>query len=100
MPRAASFDLSCNELVPARLDAGEVANRDALHFRNGLADLRQDALLLILRQSGPRLRAQDAGQTRDDQIRPTVALALQHDFRNRDAEMAAKLRQRATLGHE
>jgi hypothetical protein len=38
--------------------------------------------------------------SRDDRSRPPVALARQYDFRNRHAEMAAKLRQRQALGHE
>ena len=52
MPGAASRDLLSHELRPARLDAGEVADRDALHLRDGLTDLRQHALLLVLRQIG------------------------------------------------
>jgi len=43
----------------------------------------EDTLLLILGQSRPGLCAQDSGQTRDDQIGPLVALAFNHDFRNR-----------------
>src|SRR6266851_9139781 len=71
-----------------------------LYFRDGLADLSEDALFLILRQRRPRFRAEDAGQARDDQIWPLVAFAFNHDFRNRDAEPSAKLRQRNALGHE
>ena len=55
VPCAASRDLLRHELRPVRLDAGEVADRDALHLRDGLTDLRQHALLLVLRQTGPRL---------------------------------------------
>src|SRR5882672_4327592 len=75
-------------------------HRRPLYFRDGLADLSEDALFLILRQRRPRLSAEDAGQTCDDQIRPLVALAFNHDFRNRNAEPSAKQRQRNTLGHE
>ena len=47
MPGATSRDLLNHELRPVRLDAGEVADRDALHLRDGLTDLRQYALLLV-----------------------------------------------------
>ena len=100
MPCPASRDLPGHELRPLRLDPSEIADRDALHLRDGLADLSQHALLLVLRQSRPRLRAQHAGQPRDDQIRPLVALAFEHDFRNRDIEPPAQLRQRGALRHE
>ena len=90
MPGAAARDLPGHELSASRLDAGEIADRDALHLRDGLADLRQHALLLVLRQDRPRLTAHHAGQARDDEIRPLVAFAFEHDFRNRDAEPAAQ----------
>ena len=69
--------------------ADEIAERDALHFGDGLADLaRARAPCLVLRQAGPRLRAQNAVQPRDDQIRPSVALAFAHDFRHRRCRRA------------
>ena len=51
-----------HEAVPARLDAGERADGRALHFRNGLADFSEHALLVLFRQRRPRLRAEDARQ--------------------------------------
>src|SRR5882762_3292185 len=66
MPGATSLDLSMQEAVPARLDAGQLSNRNTLHLGNGLANLSKHALFLILRQSGPRLRAQGAVQPRDN----------------------------------
>jgi len=89
--------LPCDETVPARLDARKLADRDPLHFGDGRTDLGQHVLFLIFRQRRPCFRAEDASQLRDDEIGPSVALAFEHDFRNRDSEPAAKQRQRASL---
>src|SRR6202040_2353668 len=97
MPGATSLDLLEQELLPARLNPGQRSHRRALHLRDGLADLAENALFLILRQVRPRLRAQDAVHTRDDEIGPSVALAFEHDFRDRHANTPAKLRQRNQL---
>ena len=48
----------------------------------------------------PGLRADDARQPRDDEIGPLVALAFEHDFRNRHGKPTAKLRQRGPLRDE
>src|SRR6266850_1429275 len=91
MPRPASPDLLRDEPAPARFYIGKAVNRNTLHLRDGLADLRQDPLLLVFGQSGPRLGAENAGESRDDKVGPLIALALDHDFRNRDAKPSAKL---------
>jgi hypothetical protein len=93
MPRAAAFDLPRHERVPARFDAGKLAQRRALYLGNGGADLAEDALLLIFRQLGPRLAAHDARQARDDEIRPAVALAFGDDLGNWHRQPSTKLRQ-------
>ena len=83
-----------------RLEAGKLSNRHALHFRDGLANLAEDTLLLILRQRGPCLLADDPAQPGDDEIRPLVALAFEHDFRDRYADAAVQLQQRRALRGE
>src|SRR5260370_29186417 len=100
MPGAASLDLLEQELIPARLDAGKPSHRHALYLRDGFADLAEDALFLIFRQDRPRFGAKRTVHPRDDEIRPLVALALDHDLRNRYANAAAQLRQRTQFGYE
>src|SRR6185312_5342522 len=97
VPRAASRDLSAQEDVPARLDPRERPGRDALHLHNGLAYFSKDTLLVRFRQGRPGIRAQHTRQPRDDEICPSVALAFGDDFGNRDAKVAAKLRERAAF---
>ncbi len=100
VPRAATFDLSCDELAPARLDPRKLAQRRALHFRDGGADLREHPFLLIFGQRWPCLTAESAGQARDDEIGPAITLAFEHDFRNWNAQPPAQLRERPALRDE
>src|SRR6185312_15230714 len=93
VPRAAALDLLLHEWLPARLDAGQHSDRSPLDFGNGLADLAEDALLLILPQRRPYLGARHPAQPRHDEIRPSVALAFVHDFRDRYADAPTKLRE-------
>src|SRR6202035_2076641 len=60
----------------------------------------EDALSLVFRQARPSLCAQNARQTRDDQIRPQVALPFADDFGDRDTKPSAQLRQRGALRDE
>ena len=52
VPRPASLDLPAHELPPSAARCGQVAGRNALHLRNGRADMAEDALFLVFRQPG------------------------------------------------
>ena len=49
-----------------------------------LLDLGEHPLLLIFRQRRPDFTADDAGQARDDEIGPAIALAFEQELGNRD----------------
>ncbi len=83
-----------------RLDPGEFTERCALHLRDRLADMMQHPLLLIVRKLRPGLRAQDAVQAGDHQVRPLVAFAFQHDLGDRQIQVAGKLPQCRAFGDE
>ena len=68
--------------------------------RNGLADFGKDALLVLFRQRRPCFRAQHARQPRDDEIWPSVALAFNDDFGDRNPKLSTKLRKRASFRDE
>ena len=101
MPGAAALDLPAHECVPARLDRQQVRRAGTrCTSRNGLADLGQGRAPLLFRQRRPGLRADHAVQARDDQYGHPSRSPSTHDLGDRDAEPAAKLRQRAALGDE
>ncbi len=100
MPGAASLDLSAHEDVPARLDPRERPGRDALHLRNGLADLGQERSLSASGKDGHASAPRHTRQPRDDEIWPSVALAFNDDFGDRDPKLSAKLRERASFRGE
>src|SRR4029453_1538649 len=72
----------------------------ALHFRDDLADLAKNALLLSLGKADPNLSADGAAHACDDQIRPLVPLPFHRDLRDRNAQPPMKVRQCSVLGYE
>ena len=97
VPRPASLDLPAHESVPVRLNVEQLADRDTLHLGDGLADLKQARAPSDLPAARATLAYPGRPTPRDDEIRPSVALAFEHDFGDRHIEPSTELRQRTAF---
>ena len=81
VPGAASLDLPAHESVPARLDPREAPAGTRCTSAMVSPISARTRSLSASGKARPRLRTQHTRQPRDDEIRPSVALAFERRFR-------------------